>query len=262
MRKLVLLGPAVLVCLGLAVPALADPSSKFYPTDDWGVYRIRAFGENGFFWAPGNTYRPAIAFESLGENGELKDVAWEVGERLKGQYSGNELATQVFRYVRDRVRYTPDIDQFGVEEFARNADELAGEIENQGSARGDCEDYAVLLAVMFRAAGFRSAVVLATEHAATLVYLPDYPNANTYWELDGEKGWVWAEATGRTNPLGWTPPEYMSADLAAYEISEGPVFAAGGAGIPAPIEMGIVVGGSSFLLMLLLLLLLPVFRRR
>ncbi|GAI17730.1 unnamed protein product, partial [marine sediment metagenome] len=38
-------------------------------------------------------------------------------------------------------------------------------------------------------------------------------------EHGGEPGWVWAEATGKNNPLGWVPKEFINAKLAAYEIS-------------------------------------------
>ena len=140
--------------------------------DDWNICRTRSLDNDGFFQILDKNFRPAIAFQSLGG---LKDIAWRIGERLAESYSGNELAKRIFSYVRDNVVYTSDPIQFGFPEFARNADEIAGEIEINGYSRGDCEDYAVLLVVMFKAAGFRSSVVLAPDHAATLVYLPDYP---------------------------------------------------------------------------------------
>lgn len=265
MRKLALVVPAILLFLALATPALSTPGSftvqgeETY--DNWGVYRTRSWGDDGFFQISETTFRPAIAFESLGE---LEDVAWEVGQRLAEQYPDrDQLAQQIFSYTQNHVHYTSDLDQFGVDEFARNADEVAEEIESQGSARGDCEDYAVLLAVMYRAAGFRSAVVLAPEHAATLVHLPDYPGANTFWTFEGTDGWVWAEATGRTNPLGWTPPDFMHSGLAAYEIIEGEnIFEAGGAEIPTTVGETPMLGFSPFFSMIFFLWLLSALRRR
>jgi hypothetical protein len=249
MKKLALVGLLMLALLASAGSCLADPSSDFERNgdvyDDWNFCRTRSWGDDGFFQRTESTFRPAIAFESLGE---LKDKAWEVGESFKSEYSDpNELAEQIFAYARDYVTYTSDAIQFGYDEFARNADEVVEDIQSMGSSRGDCEDYAVLLAVMFKAADLRSAVVLAPEHAAALVHLPDYPDANAYWSLDGESGWIWAEATGRTNPLGWTPSQFMRSDLAVYEIGEENVKAEGESEASAPNGGGgVFFGGSSF----------------
>jgi len=73
---------------------------------------------------------------------------------------------------------------------------------------------------MYKGAGFRSAIVLALGHAATLVYLPEYNKANRILSVDGESGWVWAEATGRNNPLGWMPERFIGAELMAYEVED------------------------------------------
>ncbi len=265
MKKLALACLLILTSLASAGSGLASPSSDFYKSggegyDDWGLYRTRCWGEDGFFQVTETDFRPAIAFESLGE---LKGKAWEVGEELAGQYSGNELAERIFSYARDHVTYTSDAIQFGYDEFARNADEVAEEVESRGSSRGDCEDYAVMLAVMFRAAGLRSAVVLAPEHAAALVQRPDYPGANIDWKFKGEDGWVWAEATGRTNPLGWTPSKFTRSDLLAYEIVDEDIFAAGESETLASGDGGgIFFGGSSFFSMIFFLWLLSAFRRR
>jgi len=267
MKKLALAGLLILVSLASAGSCLADPSSDFERNgdvyDDWNLCRTRSWGDDGFFRVTDSTFRPAIAFESIGELGELKDKAWEVGEGLAERYSGNELAEQIFAYARDNMTYTSDMVQFGYDEFARNADEVVEDIQSMGSSRGDCEDYAVLLAVMFKAAGIRSAVVLAPEHAAALVYLPDYPDANASWSLDGESGWIWAEATGRTNPLGWTPSKFMRSDLAVYEIDYENVFAEGGSEASAPSGGGgVFFGGSSFFSLILFFWILSAFRRR
>jgi hypothetical protein len=142
-----------------------------------------------------------------------------LGEQIANEYPAQlQRAEAVFHFVRDRVKYTSDIDLNGSEEFAQNADEMATTIVEDGTGEGDCEDMAVLLAVMYRAAGFRSAIVLPSGHTAVLVYLPDYNEATVFFELGGESGWVWAEATGRNNPLGWAPEEYLDMEIPAYEI--------------------------------------------
>jgi hypothetical protein len=51
--------------------------------------------------------------------------------------------------------------------------------------------------------------------------LPEYSNADKYWDLpnDGrEAGWIWVEATGESNPIGWTPPDFEYGGWTAYPI--------------------------------------------
>jgi hypothetical protein len=225
-------GIAITIFITLLVEAtavsicFADASSNFYQVnhevyDDWNVCRTSAMGENGFLQLTEKGFRPVITFESLGS---YNATAYRLGQEFADRYPDpKQRAEQIFYFVRDRVRYMPDGDQFGFSEFAQNADELADNVTVDGVASGDCEDSAVLLAVMYQGAGYRSAIVLAPEHAATIVYLPDYEKANTVLTLNGEQGWVWAEATGRNNPFGWFPEQYATAELVAYEISAEPI---------------------------------------
>jgi len=219
--------PSLLLALvaGLAVTGyvMATPSADFHETngelfDDWEICRTRAFGKDGFYQITDTGFRPVIAFESLGE-GTAR--AYSLGEQIADKYSDSlQGAEAIFRFVRDRVSYTPDIDQFKYEEFAQNADELADTIDQNGIGYGDCEDSAILLAVMYKGGGYRSAIVVGSGHTAALVFLPDYNKATVVFELEGESGWVWAEATCKNNPLGWVPKEFINAKLAAYELEE------------------------------------------
>jgi len=201
----------------------ATPSAGFTEAngnvfDDWGISRTRAFGEDGFYQITEAGFRPVIAFQSLGENSTL---AYSLGEQIAEKYPDQlQRAEAVFHFVRDKVNYTPDIDQFKHDEFAQNADELATAWLKDGIGYGDCEDSAVLLAVMYKGAGYRSAIAVGKGHTAALVYLPDYKKATAIFTLKGEPGWVWAEATGKNNPLGWVSKEFIDVKLAAYEISD------------------------------------------
>ena len=222
-RAWVLLGliAVLLAAVATAGYAWAFPSQGFHNIgsnifDDWEICRTTASGEDGYYQITETGFRPVIAFESLGEEA---DVAYSLGQQIANEYPDPlQRAEAVFSFVRDRVRYTSDIDEFGSEEFAQNADELATTIVEDGSGKGDCEDMAVLLAVMYKAAGFRSAIMLLPEHTAVLVYLPEYNEATAFFELNGETGWIWAEATGKNNPLGWAPDEYLDMEIPAYEI--------------------------------------------
>lgn len=266
--RVLLCSVALLLVCPLAV--LSAPTGDFYIAegevfDDWDICRTRAYGDDGFFRFDGYSFEPVIASQSLGFNA---DSAYQAGVEFGRQYPDpTQRAEVIFAYVRDRVRYMSDRSQFGYVEFAVNADELMFVIDQDGVAYGDCEDYAVLLGVMYVGAGLRSAVVLAPDHAAALVYLPDYPYANRSLTLHGEPGWIWAEATGGNNPLGWMPEQYMSTDLLGYELAD--------VGLPReglpdkPVTTitrdtgnGFALPVSPFFLVVVILWLVPVLARR
>ena len=202
-----------------AIPSVAV-SQPFYRSgaeiyDSWDICRTRPQGIDGYFQLSEDKFYPLIIFESLGRNA---DIAYKLGEEFRARYPDSyQRAEAIYNFVRDRVRYTHDRDQFGYAEFAQNADELVQEI-NKGKARGDCEDYAVLLTTMFKAAGYRTAIVLIPGHAAALIFLPGYPKARTFLTFSQESGWIWAEATGRRNPLGWVPQKALQGEAIAFEI--------------------------------------------
>ena len=261
-----------IVVAGLAVTAgyvLATPSAGFEERDgdvfdDWEISRTRASGQDGFYQITETTLRPVIVFESLGENAAL---AYSLGEQIATKYPDPvQRAEAIFRFVRDRVNYASDMDQFQYDEFAQNADELATVIEQNGVGYGDCEDSTILLAVMYKGAGYRSAIVVGPGHTAALVYLPDYKEATAPLKLEGEMGWVWAEATGRNNNLGWVPKEFIDGELAAYEISEEAIAPLQPTTAPSIVTTKTGGGGGAsffpFFGIVALLWLLPLFRRR
>jgi transglutaminase-like putative cysteine protease len=257
--------------LAVLIPAsiLAIPSAEFYQEDgeifdDWDICRTDAAGEDGFFQVSATGFYPIIVGESLGENA---DRAYRIGQQFAADYpDAHQRAEEIFAFARDRVRYTSDESQFSFAEFAQNADELVVTIEDKGVAHGDCEDYAVLLAVMYKGAGFRSAIVLAPEHAAALVYLPGYREANQSLSVNGEAGWIWAEASGGNNPLGWLPEEFLGTELEVYEVDDKAL--AKGESPDKPSTVITPDAGSSgihispFFIVIVLLLLVSLFRRR
>jgi len=266
--RAILLSVAILLLL-VPASALAVPSTKFYKEgrevfDDWDICRTNAAGEDGFFQLSRTGFYPIIVGESLGENA---DKAYHIGQQLAEAYPDiHQRAEKIFVYARDRVKYTSDESQFDFKEFAQNADELAVTIQDEGVAYGDCEDYAVLLAVMYKGAGLRSAIVLAPDHAATLVYLPEHKKANRILSINGESGWVWAEATGGNNHLGWMPERYMGDDLGVYEVEDKAITAVEQPDKPSTTvtpksgNRGIHI--SPFFVVIALMWLFPLFRRR
>ncbi len=211
---------SALICLVLLVLPRQATAQNFYKDnggiyDSWQICRTRPDGVDGYFQITEEGFRPIIMFESSASS---TSSAYRLGKEFQARYSDSyQRAEKIFFFARNQIRYTPDLEQFGYREFAQNADEMAKEIE-KGRARGDCEDYAVFLATLYKAAGYRTAIVLVPGHAATLLYLPGYRKASVSLKFNGESGWIWVEATGRNNPLGWYPEKAMQEKAFAYEI--------------------------------------------
>lgn len=204
-------------------PIFAFPSSNFtksngYWFDDWNINRNYYAGRNG--------YLPNMAYETLDEN---KELAFSIGESFKENYPAKTTrAVAILRYVQKWTEYGYDEENVfreGVaqDEWAWNADEMAHAFnETRGiTATGDCEDLAFLCATIYKGAGFDVAIVDAPGHVALLIWLPEFANADNYWDIPNDNrgaGWIWVEATGNANPLGWTPPDYENGEWTAYPI--------------------------------------------
>lgn len=188
--------------------------------DNWGIYRTYYGGTNG--------YLPNLASETLGDNAEL---AYSLGERFQNNYpSKTDRAVAILKYVQRWTEYGYDSDNvfkngFAQDEWAWNADEMAHAFnEVTGvTAVGDCEDMAFLCGTIYVGAGIDAALVDAPEHVALVIWLPEFANADIYWDLpndDRDAGWIWVEATGESNPLGWTPPDFEDGGWTAYPIGD------------------------------------------
>jgi hypothetical protein len=213
----------VLVCsrnaIGIPASSFHQENGEWY--DNWGIDRNDA-GYDGKL--PG--YLPNLAIETLGAN---KELAYGIGQRFLDQYPDNvSRAVAILKYVQTWTYYAYDSDTFirngtPQDEWAQNADEFAHAFNQTTGvmAPGDCEDFAFLCGTIYVGAGFDAAVVDATDHAAVLIWLPEFSNANDYWDINDGRGagWIWVEATGSTNPLGWTPSDFEDGGWTAYPIN-------------------------------------------
>ena len=209
-----------------AYPSEGFTKKRYYWYDDWNINRNSAEGDDG--------YLPAVVFESLGQNREL---AYQYGNWFLSEYPDQVTrAEKIMSFVQSMVKYEYDEESLFVlavtgndvqEEWAWNPDEMAHMIDtaynNYDVTNGDCEDFAFLLTVIYYAAGYNVTIVDAIDHAALLIYLPEYPDANIYWNIgDGRgAGWIWVEATGDRNPLGWTPDDYKYVDFTVNKLQTG-----------------------------------------
>jgi hypothetical protein len=208
---------------GYSLPSGGEYPPKFsfkegYWYDSWGLSRNYYGGKDG--------YVPGLAYETLGSN---KDVAHRIGELFLESISNKVTrAVEIMRYVQRSTDYGYDANNVrmnGVpqEEWAWNADETAHKIDSKKNAVfiGDCEDIAFLAATIYIASGIDAAIVVTKNHVALIIWLPEYPNANAYWDIpnDGRgKGWIWVEATGERNNLGWTPPDFWTGIWEIYPL--------------------------------------------
>lgn len=221
-RKLLILLLICIVLLPIGICS-AIPSSSFTESygewlDDWNINRNYYGGKNG--------YLPNLAYETLNEN---KELAYSIGESFQAQYTQKtERAQAILRYVQQWTEYGYDEENVymnGVaqEEWAWNADETANRFNQTTGAVaiGDCEDLAFLCGTIYKGAGFDAAIVDAPGHVALLIWLPEFDNADNYWDIPDDNrgsGWIWVEATGDSNPLGWTPSDYEYGDWTAYPL--------------------------------------------
>jgi len=222
------MGMIILFVFSLLSVAYGIPSGGEYPPvftlnhgewyDSWGFNRNYDGGSDGFI--------PNVAYESIGLD---KELAYSRGEWFEANYPEKvERAEAILAYVQRWTDYGYDVDNvymngLSQEEWAWNGDEMAHMFdENTNSiAIGDCEDMSFLCSTIYLAAGFDVALVSPTSHVALLIWLPEYDNANYYWDIpdDGrEHGWIWVEATGEENPLGWTPSDFANGDWISYTL--------------------------------------------
>ena len=206
----------------------ALPSGGVYPPeftykngywyDSWNYNRNLYSGEDG--------YLPNIAYESMGPH---KDLAYKIGEWFEENYENKvERADAILNFVQHWTDYGFDEDNvfrngIAQEEWAWNADEMAHMFNETTNlvAIGDCEDMSFLCVTIFIASKFDVAIIDAPGHVALLIWLPEYDNANYYWDLpnDGrDYGWIWIEATGEVNPVGWTPPDFSDGNWDAFVL--------------------------------------------
>jgi hypothetical protein len=213
--------PLIKTASGLPASSFSQQNGDWY--DNFGIDRN--------YYASPDGYLPNLAPETLGEN---KEIAYSIGERFQDNYqSKTERAIAILKYVQTWTEYGYDSDNvvrdgIAQEEWAWNADEMAHAFNQTTGVKaiGDCEDMAFLCGTIYVGAGFDAAVVDAIDHVALLIWLPEFSNADYYWDINDGRGagWIWVEATGSSNPLGWTPSDYEDGEWFAYTIANSSAF--------------------------------------
>ena len=227
-QRTLTVGIIAVLAFSSLISVYAIPSGGVFPArftfrnegwyDTWGYRR-------DYYLASDNGFLPNVAYESLGPD---REKAYGIGAWFKANYpQKTQRAEAILAYVQRWTDYGYDSDNVFMNgesqpEWAWNADESAHMFnENTGEvAIGDCEDMAFLCSTIYLAAGFDVTLVSPESHVALMIWLPEYDDANQYWDLeDGRgKGWIWVEATGEDNPLGWTPPDFTDGNFEVYPL--------------------------------------------
>ncbi len=215
------------LCALLGVVGGLPSGGRYPPTftfdgEDW----FDSWGYNRNYYGGRDGYMPNVAYETLGA---YQERAYSLGQQFRISYSSEiRRAEAILKFVQRWTQYGYDVDNVVMggraqNEWAWNADEMVNMFDESTNtiAIGDCEDMAFLCATIYLGAGIDAALVLTTSHIALLIWLPDYPNANYYWDIpdDGKGGgWIWVEATGDQNPVGWTPPDFADGDWVVFPL--------------------------------------------
>ena len=211
------------ISIAHAIPSATFTKQTKYGYEEW----YDSWGFNRNYYGDSDGYLPNLAYESLGND---KELAYSIGEKFKIDYPQKiRRAEEILSYVQRWTDYGYDEENVLMEgeiqeEWAWNADEMAHKIDetSYSVAIGDCEDMTFLCSTIYLAAGFDVVLVSPPDHVALMIWLPEYENANYYWDItddDRDYGWIWVEATAETNSLGWTPPEFSDGDFEVYPIS-------------------------------------------
>jgi transglutaminase-like putative cysteine protease len=119
-----------------------------------------------------------------------------------GDLEPHALAAALYRWVQDRMLYTPDPQDGELIDEIKTPGYLLEEIFRYGHTLGDCDDYVVLLGALYWRLGYRVTLVGITREADGV---PDH----VYLTVETPEGVVAADAIpvhGLSQPFGWEIP--------------------------------------------------------
>lgn len=108
---------------------------------------------------------------------------------LTPERNGHARANAIFEWVRDHIRYVPDV--LDVETLSTPDKTLQGMV-------GDCDDSATLLATLLESVGFPTRFVVTGYHDADTF-------EHVYLQVLSDGEWVDADPTEH-EPFGWAAP--------------------------------------------------------
>lgn len=123
-------------------------------------------------------------------------------EDLSGMYlqafgraaEGQQFAEFVLAFVQYSFDYVSDMNNYGMDEY------FAYPAETLMNGSGDCEDTSILCSALWKACGYKVALVVLPSHMASAVAIEDYKKPSGYvaehvWETFGTTTYYAAETT-------------------------------------------------------------------
>jgi transglutaminase-like putative cysteine protease len=131
----------------------------------------------------------------------VRETVWRILRDVPADASFFVRAAVIYDWVVRHMRYVDDLA--GHEELWE-ADRLLHQIEDQGHGAGDCDDYVILLAALYRALGLSCWFVVVSA-------APTGEYDHVYLKVLTERGLVNADGIHGA-PFGWeVPPEAVTA---------------------------------------------------
>jgi transglutaminase-like putative cysteine protease len=118
--------------------------------------------------------------------------------RAGGAVTALGLAEALFEYVRAHLHYTPDYNDGDVIEEIGTPGYLLDQIRRYGAARGDCDDYVILLGALYHAMGWPVTLIAIARHTDRIL-------DHVYLRVETPEGARIADGIVR-HPFGWEVP--------------------------------------------------------
>jgi transglutaminase-like putative cysteine protease len=128
-------------------------------------------------------------------NPRVREIAIHVVHAEPGKFWFGEIRA-IFNFVRDRVRYTLDINDIEL---------VQDPLVTLDQGAGDCDDMCVLLASLLECVGHRCRFVALSFDGPT-----NYSHVIVQTKAAGEGTWISLDPT-EDHPAGWHPPDSQGA---------------------------------------------------
>ena len=124
-------------------------------------------------------------------------------------YSAMDLVTNVVNFVQS-FPYWTDMSTKGLDDYPRYP------IETLVEGGGDCEDTAVLMAVLLHEMGYDVCIVYIPGHLALAISHPEITEG-TWYDFNG-KHYYYLESTAKGCKIGWMPEEFKKENAILYPM--------------------------------------------